>query len=192
MAVDSETYMAVCKQVQELRQQLAESEARVAKPVSDDMFRDQFQKWWDEHGQFVRSGGGNYERTFAFEAWRYLYPMIISAHPQSAQQGSVPEDLVDAAYEHFCRLEADYPEFSVVRHTERSRFQKAVNQLLAQLATPQPEGDGWMPTLDWAVEKCRALQSQGFDRVRLDVLEKDFMNAIEAHRPQPPVEQGEE
>lgn len=35
MAVDSETYMAVCDEVQQLRQQLANSEARVAELEKD-------------------------------------------------------------------------------------------------------------------------------------------------------------
>lgn len=28
-----------------------------------------FQQWWDEHGQYVRAGGGEYEICFAFAAW---------------------------------------------------------------------------------------------------------------------------
>lgn len=28
-----------------------------------------FQEWWDEHGQYVRAGGGQYEISFAFAAW---------------------------------------------------------------------------------------------------------------------------
>lgn len=34
------------------------------------------------------------------------------------------------------------------------------------------------PTLEWAVQKCKAMQDQGFDRVPLDVLQKDFENAL--------------
>lgn len=30
----------------------------------------EFTKWWDEHGQFVRAGGGQYEISFAFAAWQ--------------------------------------------------------------------------------------------------------------------------
>ena len=30
---------------------------------------DDFEKWWQEHGQFCRAGGGEYEKTFAFRAW---------------------------------------------------------------------------------------------------------------------------
>lgn len=28
-----------------------------------------FNKWWEKHGQFMRAGGGQYEITFAYEAW---------------------------------------------------------------------------------------------------------------------------
>jgi hypothetical protein len=29
----------------------------------------EFTKWWEEHGRFVRAGGGQYEISFAFAAW---------------------------------------------------------------------------------------------------------------------------
>jgi len=32
-------------------------------------WNDQFEAWWDSHGQFCRAGGGGYEKTFAFRAW---------------------------------------------------------------------------------------------------------------------------
>lgn len=31
--------------------------------------REEFEAWWQEHGQFMRAGGGQYEVTFAYEAW---------------------------------------------------------------------------------------------------------------------------
>lgn len=34
------------------------------------------------------------------------------------------------------------------------------------------------PGLEWAIARCKALQSQGFDRSRNDVLIKDFQNCI--------------
>lgn len=30
----------------------------------------EFEEWWQERGQFCRAGGGDYEKTFAFAAWR--------------------------------------------------------------------------------------------------------------------------
>ena len=34
-----------------------------------DKQREAFEAWWDEHGQYVRSGGGQYEVSFAYAAW---------------------------------------------------------------------------------------------------------------------------
>ena len=31
---------------------------------------DDFEQWWVRHGQFSRAGGGDYEKTFAYNAWR--------------------------------------------------------------------------------------------------------------------------
>jgi hypothetical protein len=42
--------------------------------VPDSEFVDEFMTWWEKHGQFCRAGGGDYERTFAFQAWRHLIP----------------------------------------------------------------------------------------------------------------------
>ena len=47
--------------------------------VPDEVFQDEFQAWWEEHGQYCRAGGGAYERAFAFQAWRHLYPMLMRA-----------------------------------------------------------------------------------------------------------------
>ena len=30
---------------------------------------DRFERWWNEQGQFVRAGGGVYEKTFAYRAY---------------------------------------------------------------------------------------------------------------------------
>ena len=57
-----------------------------AKEIDDSQFVDEFMKWWEDHGQYVRSGGGDYERTFAFEAWRHLMPEV-AAHRAQAQGG---------------------------------------------------------------------------------------------------------
>lgn len=29
-----------------------------------------FESWWEKHGQYGRAGGGQYEKTFAYNAWR--------------------------------------------------------------------------------------------------------------------------
>ncbi|MFK8398120.1 hypothetical protein M2D07_006365 [Pseudomonas sp. BGr12] len=53
--------------------------------VPDDVFEAEFMTWWEEDGQYCRSGGGDYERTFAFQAWRHLYPQLMAAHAALAQ-----------------------------------------------------------------------------------------------------------
>ncbi|EIU1446618.1 TPA: hypothetical protein RSU94_002502 [Pseudomonas aeruginosa] len=45
----------------------------------DDAFAGIFAEWWEAEGQYCRSGGGDYERTFAFQAWRHLYPLLLQA-----------------------------------------------------------------------------------------------------------------
>lgn len=44
-------------------------------------------------------------------------------------------------------------------------------------AVTQKEPD-LRPGLEWAIARCKALQSQGFERSRNDVLIKDFQNCI--------------
>ncbi len=34
------------------------------------MSREAFETWWESEGQFLRAGGGDYEKTFAFHAWQ--------------------------------------------------------------------------------------------------------------------------
>ncbi len=47
--------------------------------MPDSAFQDEFQAWWEDEGQYVRAGGGSYERSFAFQAWRHLMPKLVSA-----------------------------------------------------------------------------------------------------------------
>lgn len=55
-------------------------------PVPDELFAAEFNAWWEQHGQFCRAGGGDYERTFAFEAWRHLYPQLMNLQMAAAEQ----------------------------------------------------------------------------------------------------------
>jgi len=32
--------------------------------------RESFEVWWQSDGKFCRSGGGDYEKTFAYSAWQ--------------------------------------------------------------------------------------------------------------------------
>jgi len=33
------------------------------------MDRPNFESWWESEGQYCRAGGGEYEKTFAYNAW---------------------------------------------------------------------------------------------------------------------------
>jgi hypothetical protein len=39
-----------------------------------------FEKWWKSEGQYVRAGGGDYEKSFAFAAWNYTEKNAPSWH----------------------------------------------------------------------------------------------------------------
>ncbi|GGJ06170.1 hypothetical protein [Halopseudomonas pertucinogena] len=60
-------------------------------PVPDELFAAEFRAWWEQHGQFCRAGGGDYERTFAFEAWRHLYPKLMKLQKVAAEQQPAPD-----------------------------------------------------------------------------------------------------
>ena len=60
-------------------------------PVPDELFAAEFSAWWEQHGQFCRAGGGDYERTFAFEAWRHLYPKLMKLQKVAAEQQPAPD-----------------------------------------------------------------------------------------------------
>lgn len=38
--------------------------------AGNDASLDAFEAWWQAEGQYGRSGGGDYEKTFAFNAWQ--------------------------------------------------------------------------------------------------------------------------
>jgi hypothetical protein len=42
------------------------SDTTTSRPEDD--FMAAFEAWWNDHGQFCRAGGGDYEKTFAFRA----------------------------------------------------------------------------------------------------------------------------
>ncbi|MFU7257610.1 hypothetical protein ACM742_07695 [Pseudomonas aeruginosa] len=57
----------------------AQAEQAEGAHVPDEVFAGVFAEWWEEEGQYCRAGGGDYERTFAFQAWRHLYPLLLQA-----------------------------------------------------------------------------------------------------------------
>lgn len=58
---------------------------RYSKPaqpaVPEDRLMQQFDSWWEQHGEYLRAGGGNYERTFAWHAWRESAKQASPAQP---------------------------------------------------------------------------------------------------------------
>lgn len=63
-------------------------------PNADDAFEAEFMAWWEKNGQYCRSGGGDYERSFAFEAWRHLYPKLMQA--RAARSAPHADGMADA------------------------------------------------------------------------------------------------
>jgi len=47
----------------------------------------EFTKWWEREGQFGRAGGGQYERTFAYNAWMASKRKSPVAQPMTIAQG---------------------------------------------------------------------------------------------------------
>lgn len=60
--------------------------------VPDEVFAGVFAEWWEEEGQYCRAGGGDYERTFAFQAWRHLYPLLLQDRAALAQPSPAPAE----------------------------------------------------------------------------------------------------
>lgn len=58
-----------------------------------------FDEWWSRNGQFCRSGGGDYEKTFAYHAWqeaskvmRERCAAIVQANADACHEGSFMRD----------------------------------------------------------------------------------------------------
>lgn len=91
--------MSMLKDRAEFDQMLARSQERVEAAVNaaraalaaDDAargtMREQFEAWWATEGQFVRSGGGDYEKCFAFAAWE-----------RQASRAAVPQSVEPVAW----------------------------------------------------------------------------------------------
>ncbi|HCH7781054.1 TPA: hypothetical protein NNM78_000474 [Pseudomonas aeruginosa] len=75
----------------------AQAEQAEGAHVPDEVFAGVFAEWWEEEGQYCRAGGGDYERTFAFQAWRHLYPLLLQARAALAQTHPSPAPTLRAA-----------------------------------------------------------------------------------------------
>lgn len=61
-------------EIDDLRAALASAEPAGELPPSD------FETWWEDTGSLCRSGGGDYERTFAFRAWEEATRQAIAPY----------------------------------------------------------------------------------------------------------------
>lgn len=52
-----------------LREKLNAAPEVPAAQSDRDAQEEPFEEWWEKHGQFCRAGGGDYEKTFAWNAW---------------------------------------------------------------------------------------------------------------------------
>ncbi|HCF5347593.1 TPA: hypothetical protein NIG64_001787 [Pseudomonas aeruginosa] len=95
----------------------AQAEQAEGAHVPDEVFAGVFAEWWEEEGQYCRAGGGDYERTFAFQAWRHLYPLLLQARAALAQPSPAP-------------AEAERPEMSPERAAYFMRRFKSEEKLL--------------------------------------------------------------
>ncbi|HIE0563727.1 TPA: hypothetical protein ACXJFD_002036 [Pseudomonas aeruginosa] len=74
----------------------AQAEQAEGAHVPDEVFAGVFAEWWEEEGQYCRAGGGDYERTFAFQAWRHLYPLLLQARAALAQPSPAQAEQAEA------------------------------------------------------------------------------------------------
>jgi len=47
----------------------ASAQSRAEGANLTDVLERDFEAWWEVEGQFLRAGGGEYEKTFAYHAW---------------------------------------------------------------------------------------------------------------------------
>lgn len=72
--------------------QTQQAQGKAMEPVPDEEFGDEFERWWEDYGQFVRSGGGYYEKTFSFAAFRHLMPEVLAYRSRSTSPASAPPE----------------------------------------------------------------------------------------------------
>ncbi|WP_425327891.1 hypothetical protein [Pseudomonas nitroreducens] len=112
--------------------------------IPDAVFEAEFMTWWEEHGQYCRSGGGDYERTFAFQAWRHLYPKLMQARSDVERICEKVRSFEQAA------LTASRIQGDTIARLRRERDQALAEQL------PQ----AW---LDVHAERRRQVEEEAFD-----------------------------
>ena len=149
--------------------------------MSDEKMREAFEALATSYGWDTgRDDEGEFEDEQVADAFALFRK---GSEWQAAQrQGGEAEDWKDELTESLCELNREQdPRYGV---PEWADVRKLIDKHASQPA---------VPTLEWAVQKCKAMQDQGFDRVKLDVLQRDFENALDSFRPttpQPAVPEG--
>lgn len=131
--------------------------------LPDSEFVNEFMDWWEKHGQYVRSGGGDYERTFAFEAWRYLMPKL---HAALAEQGERQEAVATINVSVALRELAEQFKEAWPDHQGKYDFLIGAGARIAAQSFQQPGPDvrALVEALEWHEQKaagCRKLTSEG-------------------------------
>lgn len=77
-------------------------------PLNEDALRVPFENWWSKHGEFVRAGGGEYEKCFAYAAFKAAYsPEVLQAMGVAVVPVKPTDDMVIAfAEEWYCQKQA--------------------------------------------------------------------------------------
>ncbi|MCT5157699.1 hypothetical protein LZL32_15395, partial [Pseudomonas aeruginosa] len=140
--------------------------------VPDEVFAGVFSEWWEEEGQYCRAGGGDYERTFAFQAWRHLYPLLLQARAALAQPSPVRSSLLINGYQLRAALEFIAPDGTVKQLESEARIEWRQQDadfleagLYAWCAEYPEEGCVLLdeePTTAQPSPKCAACNGSGF------------------------------
>ena len=86
---------------------IAAAEAALAAPQEPvatddkDFTRIAFDAWWMRHGQYLRAGGGDYEKTFAWHAWESALTIPCKCPPAAPRELSELQPISTAPTDEF-------------------------------------------------------------------------------------------
>ena len=52
--------------------------------IDPELWKPSFDQWWNAHGQYLRAGGGQYEKTFGYHAWEAAAALYAATAPAVA------------------------------------------------------------------------------------------------------------
>lgn len=59
--------------------------------VSRELWIESFSQWWEAHGQYLRAGGGQYEKTFGYHAWEAAAALYVAPNPLQSLSPFAPD-----------------------------------------------------------------------------------------------------